>query len=202
MQIARDQGYEVVEHALVRTDLYLADEAFFTGTAAEIVPIAEVDDRKVGAGKPGPVDPGAHGDLLGRHPRRGGPLQGVERARAASRAVRLTRAAGRDTGGVLTDVWPLFGLVLRTPRLELRLPSLEQLAELGELAAEGVHDPAVMPFFVAWTDRPPAERARSVMQYQWARGAGSRRRAGRWSSSCWPAARCSACRGSPPPTSR
>jgi RimJ/RimL family protein N-acetyltransferase len=69
---------------------------------------------------------------------------------------------------VLTDLWPLFGLVLRTPRLELRLPSLEQLAELGKLAAEGVHDPAVMPFFVAWTDRPPAERARSVLQHQWA----------------------------------
>lgn len=55
MQIARDLGYEVVEHALVRTDLYLADEAFFTGTAAEVVPIAEVDDRKVGAGRPGPI---------------------------------------------------------------------------------------------------------------------------------------------------
>ena len=55
MQIARDQGYEVVEHALVRTDLYLGDEAFFTGTAAEIVPIAEVDDRPVGAGRPGPI---------------------------------------------------------------------------------------------------------------------------------------------------
>jgi branched-chain amino acid aminotransferase len=55
MQIARDNGYEVIEHALVRTDLYLADEAFFTGTAAEVVPIAEVDDRKVGSGKPGPV---------------------------------------------------------------------------------------------------------------------------------------------------
>ena len=55
MTIARDQGYEVVEHALVRTDLYFADEAFFTGTAAEIVPIAEVDDRQVGTGKPGPV---------------------------------------------------------------------------------------------------------------------------------------------------
>lgn len=55
MQIARDQGYEVVEHSLVRTDLYLADEAFFTGTAAEIVPIAEVDDRRVGTGKPGPI---------------------------------------------------------------------------------------------------------------------------------------------------
>jgi branched-chain amino acid aminotransferase len=55
MTIARDQGYEVVEHALVRTDLYMADEAFFTGTAAEIVPIASVDDRSVGTGRPGPV---------------------------------------------------------------------------------------------------------------------------------------------------
>jgi branched-chain amino acid aminotransferase len=55
MTIARDQGYEVVEHALVRTDLYMADEAFFTGTAAEVVPIASVDDRNVGAGKPGPI---------------------------------------------------------------------------------------------------------------------------------------------------
>jgi branched-chain amino acid aminotransferase len=55
MTIARDQGYEVVEHALVRTDLYMADEAFFTGTAAEIVPIASVDDRTVGTGTPGRV---------------------------------------------------------------------------------------------------------------------------------------------------
>jgi branched-chain amino acid aminotransferase len=55
MTIARDQGYEVVEQSLVRTDLYHADEAFFTGTAAELVPIAEVDDRPVGIGKPGPL---------------------------------------------------------------------------------------------------------------------------------------------------
>jgi branched-chain amino acid aminotransferase len=55
MTIARDQGYEVVEKALVRTDLYLADEAFFSGTAAEIVPIAAVDDREIGTGKPGPI---------------------------------------------------------------------------------------------------------------------------------------------------
>jgi branched-chain amino acid aminotransferase len=55
IQIARDQGYEVVESTLVRSDLYLADEAFFCGTAAEIVPIAEVDDRPVGTGRPGPV---------------------------------------------------------------------------------------------------------------------------------------------------
>jgi len=55
MTIARDQGYEVVEHPLVRTDLYMADEGFFTGTAAEIVPIASVDDRPIGIGKPGPI---------------------------------------------------------------------------------------------------------------------------------------------------
>jgi len=55
MQIATDQGYEVVESTLVRSDLYLADEAFFCGTAAEIVPMVEVDDRAVGAGRPGPV---------------------------------------------------------------------------------------------------------------------------------------------------
>ena len=53
--IARDEGYEVVEHSLVRSDLYLADEAFFTGTAAELVPIVSVDDRPVGPGRPGPV---------------------------------------------------------------------------------------------------------------------------------------------------
>lgn len=53
--IARDLGYEVSHEALVRTDLYTADEAFLTGTAAEVVPIREVDDRRVGDGTPGPV---------------------------------------------------------------------------------------------------------------------------------------------------
>lgn len=53
--LARDVGYEVRFEAMVRTDLYLADEAFLTGTAAEVVPIASVDDRVVGTGKPGPL---------------------------------------------------------------------------------------------------------------------------------------------------
>lgn len=55
LTIARDLGYEVSYEALVRTDLYLADEAFLSGTAAEVVPIREVDDRPVGDGRPGPV---------------------------------------------------------------------------------------------------------------------------------------------------
>jgi len=55
MTMARDLGYAVHERSLVRTDLYLADELFFTGTAAEITPIREVDDRTVGEGRRGPV---------------------------------------------------------------------------------------------------------------------------------------------------
>ncbi len=48
MTIARDLGYEVEEAQLLRHDLYLADEAFLTGTAAEVVPIRSVDDRVIG----------------------------------------------------------------------------------------------------------------------------------------------------------
>ena len=63
--------------------------------------------------------------------------------------------------------WPLHGLRLRTPRLELRLPGLEELEALAQLSADGVHDPGWMPFLVPWTDLPPLERARSVMQFHW-----------------------------------
>lgn len=55
LTLARDLGIEVVERRLTRNDLYTADEVFFTGTAAEITPIREIDRRKVGAGEPGPV---------------------------------------------------------------------------------------------------------------------------------------------------
>ena len=55
MTLARDEGIEVVEKSMVRTDLYFADEVFCTGTAAEVVPMVEIDDRKVATGKPGPV---------------------------------------------------------------------------------------------------------------------------------------------------
>jgi branched-chain amino acid aminotransferase len=53
--IARDLGYEVVERNMSRLDLYTADEAFFTGTAAEVVPIREVDDRALGSDGRGPI---------------------------------------------------------------------------------------------------------------------------------------------------
>jgi branched-chain amino acid aminotransferase len=53
--IARDLGYAVSYEPLIRTDLYTADEAFLTGTAAEVVPIRAVDDRPVGPGRPGRI---------------------------------------------------------------------------------------------------------------------------------------------------
>jgi branched-chain amino acid aminotransferase len=55
IQIARDLGYEVVERDLARAELYLADELYCTGTAAELTPIREVDDHTIGDGRPGEV---------------------------------------------------------------------------------------------------------------------------------------------------
>ena len=53
--LAQDLGYKVEEKRFTRDELYIADEAFFSGTAAEVTPIREVDDRQIGEGKPGPI---------------------------------------------------------------------------------------------------------------------------------------------------
>jgi branched-chain amino acid aminotransferase len=55
LRMLRDQGVEVREERFTRDEVYLADEAFFTGTAAEVTPIRELDDRVVGPGTPGPI---------------------------------------------------------------------------------------------------------------------------------------------------
>jgi branched-chain amino acid aminotransferase len=55
IQIARDMNVEIVEGSIPREMLYIADELFFTGTAAEITPIRSVDRISIGAGKPGPL---------------------------------------------------------------------------------------------------------------------------------------------------
>jgi branched-chain amino acid aminotransferase len=55
MELAREAGYEVEERILNRYDIYTADEAFFTGTASEIVGIRQLDGRIIGAGRQGPV---------------------------------------------------------------------------------------------------------------------------------------------------
>ena len=55
MTLARDLGYTVEEQQFTRDEFYIADEAFFTGTAAELTPIRELDHRRIGAGHAGPV---------------------------------------------------------------------------------------------------------------------------------------------------
>ena len=55
LQLARDFKIPVVERRITRDEVYIADEAFFTGTAAEVTPIREVDNRAIGAGKRGPI---------------------------------------------------------------------------------------------------------------------------------------------------
>jgi branched-chain amino acid aminotransferase len=55
IQLARDEGLEIREKRITRDEVYVADEVFFTGTAAEVTPIREVDDRVIGAGRRGPV---------------------------------------------------------------------------------------------------------------------------------------------------
>jgi len=88
---------------------------------------------------------------------------------------------------LLTSYWPVAGLRVQinagvaarsAGTLELRLPDDNDLAALAALAESGVHDPAVQPFAVPWTDAEPAIRARSVVQYHW-------RCLGGWSPDDW-----------------
>lgn len=68
---------------------------------------------------------------------------------------------------ILTEMWPLFGLVISTPRLELRLPTDAELVGLAQVAADGVHEPTERPFLTPWAERPPLERARHVLRSAW-----------------------------------
>jgi len=63
--------------------------------------------------------------------------------------------------------WPLFDLVVRTPRLELRYVDDDLAGRLVDLAARGVHDPATMPFRIPWTDAEPPELQRASLRYYW-----------------------------------
>ncbi len=55
MELAEEAGLEVVERPLTKHDLYIADEVFLTGTAAEVVPVVKIDSRPIGDGLPGPI---------------------------------------------------------------------------------------------------------------------------------------------------
>ncbi|MGH9082229.1 MAG: GNAT family N-acetyltransferase, partial [Acidimicrobiales bacterium] len=68
--------------------------------------------------------------------------------------------------------WPLFDLRVRTPRLEIRLPTDGDLFRLLAVTDEGVHDPATMPFTTPWTDAPSPQRHRDSLRWWWSRRAG------------------------------
>ena len=65
------------------------------------------------------------------------------------------------------ECWPFSGLRLTTPRVELRFATYDDLLALAQLAFDGIHDEADMPFGVPWTDAPAEERARATMQWHW-----------------------------------
>lgn len=74
--------------------------------------------------------------------------------------------------------WPIFGLRVRTPRLELCLPGDEELIAAAQLVEAGMHPPDYMPFSVPWTGLPPPELGRWYMQRHW-------RALSRWSPKNW-----------------
>jgi len=55
IDLAREQGVAVMEERFTRDEMYIADEVFVTGTAAELTPVREIDNRRIGTGKPGPI---------------------------------------------------------------------------------------------------------------------------------------------------
>lgn len=79
---------------------------------------------------------------------------------------------------MLAERWPLFGLRIRVGAVEMRLPTDADLPLLAAVAAAGIQKPGARTFLTPWTDLPPAERARWVMQSQWT----SR---GEWTPESW-----------------
>lgn len=82
-----------------------------------------------------------------------------------------------DDRDALTGTWPLFGLAVRTPRLELRYPDDADLMALADLSGD-IHAPDYLPFTGTWSRLPDGERERAVVQYHWARR-------GDWSATAW-----------------
>ncbi len=79
---------------------------------------------------------------------------------------------------VLSNLWPLFGLLVQTSRLELRLPRDEEIAQFAAVAGQGVHHPDERPFLTPWTGGGPQDRARYVLQEHWGELGG-------WSAGDW-----------------
>lgn len=78
----------------------------------------------------------------------------------------------------LDEYWPLFGLRIVTPRLEIRLPTDDDLLGLLEEIGSGIHDRESMPFSYAWTDTPSPRLERESLQWWW-------RQRSQWSPQSW-----------------
>src|ERR1700722_11909119 len=79
---------------------------------------------------------------------------------------------------MLIDCFPVVGLRLSTPRLELRLPEGEELAAMAEVAAAGVHDPEYMPFVTPWTQGTAEQVKQRTVLHHW-------KRLGEWTAQDW-----------------
>lgn len=76
-------------------------------------------------------------------------------------------AADAPEPTTLASAWPVFGLRVRTARLEMRLPTDDELLALIDVARAGIHPPDEMPFGVAWTDKPSPRFEREFLQHHW-----------------------------------
>jgi RimJ/RimL family protein N-acetyltransferase len=65
------------------------------------------------------------------------------------------------------EIWPVFGIRVRTPRVELRPVDGELAIDIANLAAAGIHEPDFMPFLHPWTDAPPPELQRNTLRHFW-----------------------------------
>ena len=102
-----------------------------------------------------------------------------------------------------THPWPLFGLRITTPRLELRMPDDDDLAELFEAARAGIHAADEMPFGIPWTDGiQEPDAAASFLAFHWTARGAITPSTGRCSSPWSPTAASSAPRSSSPRSSR
>ena len=102
MTLARDLGFTVNETTLPREALYIADEVFFVGTAAEVTPIRSVDKIQIGAGRRGPITEAAAARVLRRHQRRGARHARLAHLRLSGRSasVRTPQRAGTRGQGL------------------------------------------------------------------------------------------------------
>ena len=158
----------------MRTDLYIADEAFLTGTAAEVVPIRAVDDRTVGDGRPGPVTKRIQETYFASGARPGRPVQGLARAcrtlthgpptRRGPARPTPRRATPVDLPASLPEAVDIFDTTLRdgsqqeglSLTVDDKLRVAEQLDHLGVAYIEGGW-PGANPKDEEFFARAPAE---------------------------------------------